>query len=55
MILQFGIDTANGATYKVARKIFDSLGIKYKIIEDMPNGININKNCGSTHIENISK
>lgn len=50
-----GIDTANGATYKVAEKIFTELGIKYKIINNSPNGVNINKNCGSTHIEEISK
>lgn len=50
-----GIDTANGATYKVAEKIFSKLGIKYKIINNNPNGININENCGSTHMENISK
>ena len=51
----FGIDTANGATYKIAEKVFESLGIKYKIINNKPNGININDNCGSTHIEQISK
>ena len=45
------IDTANGATYKVAEKIFNKLGISYKIINNVPNGININKQCGSTHLE----
>ena len=50
-----GIDTANGATYKVAEKIFKSLGIKYRIINNEPNGININDNCGSTHLEAIKK
>ena len=50
-----GIDTANGATYKVAEKILKRLGIKYKIINNSPDGININKDCGSTHIEKISK
>ena len=50
-----GIDTANGATYKVAEEIYKRLGIKYKIINNTPNGININKACGSTHIEEISK
>lgn len=49
----FGIDTANGATYEVAEKVFTRLGIKHKIIENNPNGININKECGSTHIEKI--
>ncbi len=49
------IDTANGATYKVAEKILKRLGINYKIINNKPDGININKECGSTHIEKISK
>ena len=54
-ILLSGIDTANGATYKVAEEIFKKLGIKYKIINNAPNGVNINENCGSTHIEKIAK
>ena len=50
-----GIDTANGATYKVAEKVFNALGINYKIINNTPNGININCNCGSTHLEGLKK
>ena len=50
-----GIDTANGATYKVAEKVFQTLGIKHKIINNSPNGININDNCGSTHLDRIKK
>ena len=50
-----GIDTANGATYQVAEKVFKALGIKYKIINNNPDGININQNCGSTHLENLKK
>ena len=49
------IDTANGATYKVAEKVFTNLGIKYKIINDKPDGININENCGSTHLEMLQE
>lgn len=45
------IDTANGATYDVADKIFTKLGINHKIINNTPNGININDKCGSTHLE----
>lgn len=44
------IDTANGATYKVAEKIYKRLGINFDIINNEPNGININDNCGSTHL-----
>lgn len=50
-----GVDTANGATYQVAEKVFKALGIKYKIINNNPDGININQNCGSTHLENLKK
>ena len=45
------IDTANGATYKVAEKVFSVLGINHVIINNEPNGININDGCGSTHLE----
>ena len=50
-----GIDTANGATYKVAEKVYRELGIKYKIINNEPDGININDHCGSTHLESIKQ
>ena len=49
------VDTANGATSVVADKIFKVLGIKHKIINDNPNGVNINDNCGSTHLEGLKK
>ena len=45
------IDTANGATYEVADKVFTTLGINHVIINNNPNGININEGCGSTHLE----
>ena len=50
-----GLDVANGATYKVAEEIFKKLGIKYKIINNNPDGININENCGSTHLDVLKK
>ncbi len=50
-----GLDTANGATYDVAEKVFKTLGIKYKIINNKPNGVNINDGCGSTHLEGLKK
>ena len=48
-----GLDVANGATYKIAEQVFEKLGIKYEIINNTPNGININNNCGSTHLEGL--
>ena len=50
-----GIDTANGATSEVAEKVFKILGINYKIINNHPNGTNINENCGSTHLDMLKK
>ena len=49
------IDTANGATYKVADKVFKTLGINHIILNNEPDGININHNCGSTHLEMLKK
>ena len=49
------LDTANGATFKIAEKVFNKLGIKHFIINNEPNGININENCGSTHLEGLKK
>ena len=49
------IDVANGATYDVASKVFTALKINHKIINNEPNGININDNCGSTHLEALKK
>lgn len=53
--LKIGIDTANGATYKVAERVFAELGLNFQIINHSPDGVNINKNCGSTCLENIAK
>ncbi|MCF0126700.1 MAG: phosphoglucosamine mutase, partial [Clostridia bacterium] len=50
-----GIDTANGATAIVAEKVFKALEIKYKIINNEPDGININEDCGSTHLERLKE
>ncbi len=49
------IDTANGATYKVADKVFKALGINHVIINNNPNGVNINDGCGSTHLEMLKE
>lgn len=49
------IDTANGATYEVADKVFNTLGINHVIINNNPNGININEGCGSTHLEMLKE
>ncbi len=53
--LKVVLDCANGATYKVAPKVFESLGATVHVISNEPNGININDNCGSTHMQNLQK
>ena len=49
------LDTANGATSVIADKVFTALGIKHYIINNTPNGVNINDNCGSTHLDVLKK
>lgn len=49
------LDVANGATYKVAEKVFTKLGINFSIMNNSPDGVNINDKCGSTHLENLKK
>ncbi len=49
------LDVANGATYEVAEKVFKALGIQYAILNNKPDGININHDCGSTHMGGLKK
>ena len=53
--LDVTIDCANGATYQVAPILFEELKANANVIFREPNGININDNCGSTHLENLCK
>ena len=46
-----GLDLANGSASQVAKSVFDALGAKTYVINNSPDGTNINRNCGSTHIE----
>ncbi len=50
-----GLDCANGASWQVAKAVFDALGAKTFVINDEPDGLNINTDCGSTHIEHLQK
>lgn len=49
------LDTANGATYKVAPDAFTELGADVEVIHNTPNGININDRCGSQHTQDLRK
>ncbi|NTV90717.1 MAG: phosphoglucosamine mutase [Clostridiales bacterium] len=53
--MTIAIDCANGAAYKAAPELLAELGARVCIINDAPDGININCNCGSTHIEGLQK
>ena len=48
-----GLDCANGSTSMIAKSVFDALGAETYVINNNPNGLNINLNCGSTHIEQL--
>ena len=50
-----GLDCANGASWNIAKSVFDALGAKTYVINAEPNGLNINTNAGSTHIEVLQK
>lgn len=48
-----GLDCANGASYMIAQNVFNALGAQTYVINNAPNGTNINRNAGSTHIEHL--
>ena len=50
-----GLDCANGSAWMIAKSVFDALGAKTYVINNEPDGTNINTNCGSTHIEGLQK
>ena len=50
-----GLDVANGASWQIAKGVFDALGAKTYVMNDAPDGYNINTDCGSTHIEHLQK
>ena len=50
-----GLDCANGASSTVAKAVFEALGAKTYVINNEPDGTNINRDCGSTHIEQLQK
>ena len=53
--VKVGLDVANGASWQIAKAVFDALGAKTYVINDAPDGYNINTDCGSTHIEHLQK
>ncbi len=53
--MKIGLDCANGSSWNIAKAVFDALGAETHVINAAPNGININNNAGSTHIEVLQK
>ena len=53
--VKVGLDVANGAAWSIAKGVFDALGAKTYVMNDEPDGMNINTDCGSTHIEHLQK
>lgn len=51
--IKVGLDCANGSSWNIAKAVFDALGATTYVINAEPNGLNINKNAGSTHIEGL--
>lgn len=53
--VKVGLDCANGSSWNIAKAVFDALGATTYVINAEPNGLNINENAGSTHIEGLQK
>ena len=52
---RIGLDCANGSSFTIAKSVFDALGAKTTVIGNDPDGLNINRECGSTHTENLQR
>ncbi len=53
--LKIGLDCANGAAWSIAGAVFSALGAQLYVIGDEPDGLNVNEDCGSTHIGKLKK
>lgn len=53
--IKVGLDCSNGSAWSIAKSVFDALGAETYVINNQPNGTNINMDCGSTHIEVLQK
>ena len=53
--VKVGLDCANGSSWNIAKSVFDALGADTYVINNRPNGLNINLDAGSTHIEGLQK
>ena len=53
--VKVGLDCSNGSSSSIAKNVFDALGAQTFVMNNEPNGLNINTDCGSTHIEYLQK
>ncbi len=53
--IKVALDCANGASWSIAKAVFEALGAETRVINASPDGFNINENAGSTHIEGLQK
>ena len=53
--MRVGLDCANGSAWMIAKSVFDALGAKTYVINNEPDGTNINMGCGSTHMEGLQQ
>ena len=53
--MRVGLDCANGSSFNIAKSVFDALGAKTYVISNEPDGLNINTDCGSTHIHKLQE
>ncbi len=53
--VKVGLDCANGSAWMIAKNVFDALGAKTYVMNNQPDGVNINEEAGSTHIEHLQK
>ncbi|MGN0986711.1 MAG: phosphoglucosamine mutase, partial [Otoolea sp.] len=53
--MRVGLDCANGSAFNIAKSVFDALGAETHVISNEPNGLNINTDCGSTHIGRLQQ
>ena len=53
--MKVGLDCSNGASWNIARSVFEALGAKVYVVGNSPDGLNINRDCGSTHMDSFRK
>ena len=53
--VKVGLDCSNGSTWQIAKSVFDALGADTYVINNRPDGMNVNRDCGSTHIKGLQR